>query len=576
MGLPTDHKTSLKIVGGRVSKGNEAVIAINGNAAKERRGDEGASKRWMRCPNIPARVILGIVSFFGFFTNQMLRVNINIAIVAMVNTTSHSTQTPKNLTTTALLQGSVSESFDMLQGTCISLLNSKSNGHARTNGFHEFNSTGNNEEATDGLEVFSWDSIEQGMVLGAFYWTYVVSLVPGAMLANVIGPKLVFGGANLLTALLALLTPLAARTGFVFLLLIRILQGFASGVIWPTMNTMASRWIPPHERSKFISTYLGSSVGSAVAYPLCGALIDHYGWPSAFYVPGVMTCAWFVFWWFLAFDTPNIHPRISRSEQVYIETAVSPSLNKEKMPTPWKKMFQSVPFWALVVANLGSLWGFMTILSYGPTYLNNIHGFSMKENGIFSGLPNIMRFIVSIIYSSITDHMIRMKTFSVTVIRKVSTCVVELLPGLLFLFMTNIGCNAAAEVALLTLAAGFNGATSSGPLANSMDLAPNFAGLILAMISVVSMSTGFLIPSITGAIINNNNTIDGWRWVFVIGAAVSILCSLVFAIFGSGEVQDWNWPSGKARATNGQEGDKEEDDDMQDHTPALRKEKEGK
>jgi hypothetical protein len=32
---------------------------------------------------IPARGVLGIVSFFGFFVNYMLRVNMNIAIVSM-------------------------------------------------------------------------------------------------------------------------------------------------------------------------------------------------------------------------------------------------------------------------------------------------------------------------------------------------------------------------------------------------------------------------------------------------------------------------------------------------------------
>jgi hypothetical protein len=32
---------------------------------------------------IPTRGVLGILSFFGFFTNYMLRVNLNIAIVEM-------------------------------------------------------------------------------------------------------------------------------------------------------------------------------------------------------------------------------------------------------------------------------------------------------------------------------------------------------------------------------------------------------------------------------------------------------------------------------------------------------------
>ena len=37
----------------------------------------------MNPSRIPARGVLGIVSFFGFFVNYMLRVNMNIAIVSM-------------------------------------------------------------------------------------------------------------------------------------------------------------------------------------------------------------------------------------------------------------------------------------------------------------------------------------------------------------------------------------------------------------------------------------------------------------------------------------------------------------
>jgi hypothetical protein len=42
--------------------------------------------------------------------------------------------------------------------------------------------------------------------------------------------------------------------------------------------------------------------------------------------------------------------------------------------------------------------------------------------------------------------------------------------------MGNVGCNATAEVAILTLASLFGGCASSGPIVNSVDLAPNFSG----------------------------------------------------------------------------------------------------
>ncbi|CAB3389174.1 Hypothetical predicted protein, partial [Cloeon dipterum] len=43
---------------------------------------------WVQPSRIPSRGVLGILSFFGFFTNYMLRVNLNIAIVSMTGGTN--------------------------------------------------------------------------------------------------------------------------------------------------------------------------------------------------------------------------------------------------------------------------------------------------------------------------------------------------------------------------------------------------------------------------------------------------------------------------------------------------------
>jgi hypothetical protein len=49
------------------------------------------------------------------------------------------------------------------------------------------------------------------------------------------------------------------------------------------------------------------------------------------------------------------------------------------MRLPLGEVVRSPPFWALMVANTGSIWAFMTIITYGPTYLKVVHGFGIKE-----------------------------------------------------------------------------------------------------------------------------------------------------------------------------------------------------
>jgi predicted MFS family arabinose efflux permease len=63
----------------------------------------------------------------------------------------------------------------------------------------------------------------------------------------------------------------------------------------------------------------GASLGTVVAMPLCGLVLNAWGWDAVFYVSGALALMWFVAWWLLVFDTPDKHPRISREERQYLK-----------------------------------------------------------------------------------------------------------------------------------------------------------------------------------------------------------------------------------------------------------------
>ena len=62
------------------------------------------------------------------------------------------------------------------------------------------------------------------------------------------------------------------------------------------MHHLTGRWIPPNERSKFVSAYLGSSVGVAIAYPIFGFIIKATSWEWVFHVCGLCGIVWYIFW----------------------------------------------------------------------------------------------------------------------------------------------------------------------------------------------------------------------------------------------------------------------------------------
>lgn len=167
--------------------------------------------------------------------NYALRVNLTIAIVEMVK--------PENETTVD----------DSINGT-ISL-----NETISLNGTTTIVPATTNVTSTilDVGERFSWNSYESNLLLGSFFWGYILTELPGGRLAELIGGRRVFGHSMLWASLLTLITPLAAHLHYVVLIVVRVILGFMLGASWPAIHPVAAVWIPPMERSKFMSNMMG-------------------------------------------------------------------------------------------------------------------------------------------------------------------------------------------------------------------------------------------------------------------------------------------------------------------------------
>jgi len=73
---------------------------------------------------------------------------------------------------------------------------------------------------------FDWDEKQKNVVLGSFFWGYLMTEIPGGRMAEVFGPRRVLGYSMLLSSLLTLVTPLVASWGYLPLAAIRAFIGF--------------------------------------------------------------------------------------------------------------------------------------------------------------------------------------------------------------------------------------------------------------------------------------------------------------------------------------------------------------
>jgi len=75
---------------------------------------------------------------------------------------------------------------------------------------------------------FVWEKSLQGHILGSFFYGYMVSQIPGGLLAEQFGGKWVLFGFLGLSSLATLLTPAAARLSVGLLIVLRVLVGIGS------------------------------------------------------------------------------------------------------------------------------------------------------------------------------------------------------------------------------------------------------------------------------------------------------------------------------------------------------------
>ena len=140
----------------------------------------------------------------------------------------------------------------------------------------------------------------QGIILSSFYWGYVVTHIPGGMIAEKYGGKHTLGIGILITAILTILTPLQDEWGeFYALIALKICMGLGEGITYPAINVLLAQWTPPEERSRTGSfVYAGALVGTIFATSASGWILQYYvgEWPLVFYVIGGTSIVWLLIW----------------------------------------------------------------------------------------------------------------------------------------------------------------------------------------------------------------------------------------------------------------------------------------
>ncbi|CAO1314915.1 unnamed protein product [Diamesa tonsa] len=416
----------------------------------------------------------------------------------------------------------------------------------------------------DKNNYFDWDTKEQGLVLSSFFYGYILTQVIGGYIASRIGGKLLFGIGIGVTALLTLITPLAAKYSIYALVAVRVIEGLFEGITYSSLFEMWSKWAPPLERSRMV-TYAssGNYIGIVISMPVSGLLASTIGWESVFYVFGAVGVVWTFFWMILIKASPDEDQWITEEEKHYIKQSLSHQTSVEKVKIPWKSIFTSSVVWAIVAAQVAEGWGFFTLQTQLPQFLKDVLGFDIAKLGLISAIPYLAMAITLYIAGYLADWVQIKEYLTTKQTRKYFNCGAFVVQTICMMSVTHF-LNPTVSVVLITIGVGSAAFAYTSFYVNYLDIAPQFAGVLMGICNSFSVIAGIISPLLTGYIVTTPVSInfrkfnliaylihfksqDEWRIIFYISGVIYILGCIIYWIWCEGTVQPWAIQSSKTK-----------------------------
>ncbi len=262
-------------------------------------------------------------------------------------------------------------------------------------------------------EEFKMNLTQAGMVVAAFSFAYAIgtSALGGLSSSGIFGRRpllvlwLVLGG------LFSWLTGMV--TGFVSLLLIRIIMGFAHGGIYPCCAPTLLEESPENVRGRNLGLLTtGMFIFGAVIGPILSSqLLVTIGWRPVFFLYAIPAFVLAIITWFVMRETPSTEAMMKARK---IGKTKVKALDAEGREISYWSIFKYRNvilmglFW---VCQLAWIW---MITSFGVLYIMNFHGMKITQVGLLMSGFGIGAALGAVVFGAVSDRIGRKTTLIFT------------------------------------------------------------------------------------------------------------------------------------------------------------------
>ena len=241
---------------------------------------------------------------------------------------------------------------------------------------------------------FGWSEIDYSNIVFAFQTAYAIGLLLAGRLMDRLGTKLGYALAIVVWSVAAIahaeatvfgpaVAALLAVFGFVALpsvagfIAARFALGLGEAGNFPAAIKATAEWFPKKERAFATGIFnSGTNIGALVTPLVVPWITIAYGWYWAFVVTGVLGFAWLVAWW-LMYDQPEKHPRVTAAELAYIRSDPAEATTT----IPWAALLPHRGAWAFAIGKFMTDPIWWLYLFWIPDFLGRNYGLDLTTLG---------------------------------------------------------------------------------------------------------------------------------------------------------------------------------------------------
>lgn len=368
--------------------------------------------------------------------------------------------------------------------------------------------------------VYGLSDKQMGLIFSAFSWAYAFLQIPGGILADKFGPRILY--AFCLVTWSAATMALGLAKGFTSFFGVRLGIGALEAPSYPINNRVVTSWFPDNERATAIAIYVsGQFIGLAFFSPVLVLIQHRFGFPGMFMITGAVGLIWGFVWYFFYRD-PLDHPKVNQAELKHIDQGgglLKGKVDDEKMSQPWqwsniKIIFSNRTLWGVYIAQFcvnAMLWFFLT---WFPTYLVKFRGLDFVKSGFLQSIP-FLAACTGLLLSGVISDALAKRGWSVAMARKVPIIV-----GLL-ISVSIIGPNYTSEtfwvIFFLSLAFFGAGMALISWVFVSILSPKHLVGLTGGVFNFMGNLAGIVVPIVIGFLIRDSNFDNALVFIGVLG-----------------------------------------------------------